>query len=99
MLTKTSPKRKQVQIRNLLPNVQDLDPQTGGLVPSVAAPSLRITGSGPHGSDSTSSSGSDSRPPPASPVLMDRAPYAFPEWAEDPEGWPLALRRENRAQQ
>ena len=66
--------------------MQDLDPRTGELVPSVAAPALRITGSGPHGSDSTSSSGSDRRPPPASPVLVDPAPYAFPEWAEDPEG-------------
>ena len=66
--------------------MQDLDPGTGELVPSVAAPALRITGSGPHGSDSTSSSGSDGRPPPASPVLVDPAPYAFPEWAEDPQG-------------
>ena len=65
--------------------MQDLDPRTGELVPSVAAPALRITGSEPHGSDSTSSSGSDGRPPPASPVLMDPAPYAFPDWAEDPE--------------
>ena len=66
--------------------MQDLDPRTGELVPSVAAPALRITGSGPHGSDSTSSSGSDGRPPPASPVLVDPAPYSFPEWAEDPQG-------------
>ena len=69
--------------------MQDLDPRTGELVPSVAAPALRITGSGPHGphgSNSTSSSRSDGRPPPASPVLVDPAPYAFPEWAEDPQG-------------
>ena len=65
--------------------MQDLDPRTRELVPSVAAPALRITGSGPHGSDSTSSSGSDGRPPQASPVLVDPAPYAFPEWAEDPQ--------------
>ena len=66
--------------------MQDLDPRTGELVPSVAAPVLRITGSGPHGSDSTSSSGSNGQAPPVSPVLMDPAPYAFPEWAEDPKG-------------
>ena len=66
--------------------MQDLDPRTGELVPSAAAPALRISGSGPHGSDSTSSSGSDGRPPPASPVLVDPVPYAFPEWAEDPQG-------------
>ena len=66
--------------------MQDLHPRTGKLVPSVAAPALRITGSGPHGSDSTSSSGSDGRLPPASPVLVDPAPYAFPEWTEDPQG-------------
>ena len=48
------------------------------LVPSVAAPALRITGSGPHGSNG--------RPPPASPVLADPTPYAFPDWAEDPQG-------------
>ena len=66
--------------------MQDLDARTGELVPSVAAPALRITGSGPHGSDSTSSSGSDGWPPPASPVLEHAAPYAFPEWAEDPQG-------------
>ena len=66
--------------------MQDLNPRTGELVPGVAAPALRITGSGPHGSDSKSSSGSDGRPPPASPVLVDPAPYAFAEWAEDPQG-------------
>ena len=66
--------------------MQDLDPRTRLLVPSVAAPALGITGSGPHESDSTSSSGPDGRPPPASPVLVDPAPYAFPEWAEDPQG-------------
>ena len=66
--------------------MQDLNPRTGELVPSLAAPALRITGSRPHGSDSTSSSGSDGRLPPASPVLVDPAPYAFPEWAEDPQG-------------
>ena len=66
--------------------MQDLDPRTGELIPSVAPPPLRITGSGLHGSDSTSSSGSDGRPPPASPLLVDAAPYTFPEWAEDPKG-------------
>ena len=66
--------------------MQDLDPRTGKVVPSVAAPAFRITGSGPHGSDSTSSSGSDGRPPPASPVLVDPALYAFLEWAEDAQG-------------
>ena len=29
--------------------MQHLDPRTGQLVPSVASPALRITGSGPHG--------------------------------------------------
>ena len=66
--------------------MQDLDPRTGELVSSVAPPALRITGSGPHESDSTSNSGSDGRPPPASPVLLDQAPYAFPDRAEDPKG-------------
>ena len=66
--------------------MQNLVLRTGELVPSVAAPNPRITRSGPHGSDSTSSSGSDCRPPPTSPVLVDPAPYAFPEWAEDTQG-------------
>ena len=66
--------------------MQDLDPRTGKLVPSAAARALRITSSGPPGSVSTSSSGSDGRPPLASPVLVEPAPYAFPEWAEDPQG-------------
>ena len=30
--------------------------------------------------------GSDGRPPPASPVLVDPPLYTFPEWAEDPQG-------------
>ena len=38
---------------------------------------------GSRGSHSTSSSGSDGRPTPVSPVLTDLAPYGFPEWAED----------------
>ena len=66
--------------------MQDLDPRIGELVHSVAAPALSITGSGPHGSHSTSSSGSDGRPTPASPVLVDPAPYAIPEWGQDPKG-------------
>ena len=46
--------------------MQDLDPRTGELVPSVTASALRIAGSGPHWSDSTSSS-------PAPQVLVDPA--------------------------
>ena len=46
---------------------------------------LRITSSGPYGSDSTSSSRCDGRPPLASRVLADPATYVFPEWAEDPK--------------
>ena len=85
-LKKRPPQRRQFWIRHLQPNMHDLDPQTAERVPSVAAPALRIMGSVPHGADSTSSSGSDGRPPQASPALADPAPYAFPEWAEDPEG-------------
>ena len=88
MLTETAPNEKKLQIQHLQPEMQDLSRRNGELVPSVAAPALRITGSGPHGSDSTSSSWSDGRPPPASPVLVDTAPYAFPDWAEDPQGGP-----------
>ena len=80
------PQRRQPQISHRQPDIQNLDPRTRELVPSVVALALRITGSGPHWSDSTSSSGSDGRPPPASPVLVDPAPYDFPEWAEDPQG-------------
>ena len=80
------PQQGQLQIRLLQPNMQDLDPRTGEFVPSVATPALHITGSGPHRSDSTSSSGPDGRPPPASPVVVDPAPYVFPVWAEDPQG-------------
>ena len=65
--------------------MQDLDPQTGELVPSVAAPAVCTTGSGPHGTNSTSSSASDGRPPPAYPVLADPAPRAFPECAAKPQ--------------
>ena len=88
--------RRQLQIQHLQPDMQDLDPRTGDLVPFVAALALRITGSGPHGSESTSSLGSDGRPPLASPVLMDPAPYAFPDWAEDPQGgfWHCAEEKE-----
>ena len=78
--------------------MQDLDPRTGELISSLAAPVLCITGSGPHGSDSTSSSGSDGPPPPASPVLVDPTPYACPAWAEDPQGgrWHFAQKIELR---
>ena len=74
--------------------MQDLEPRTRELVPSVTAPALRITRSGPHQSDSTSSSGSDGRPPPATPVLADPAPYAFAEWAYDPQGGSLHFAEE-----
>ena len=61
-------------------------------MPFLTAHALRITGSRAHWSDSTSSSGSNGPPPPASPILVDPAPYTFPEWAEDPQGgsWQFA---------
>ena len=67
-------------------------PGNRGAHPLRAAPALCITSSWPHGSDSTSSSESENRPPPASPVLVDPAPHLFPEWAEDPQSgrWHLA---------